>query len=123
MHERSLQAPACRDRAPALTYRQFWSGYLKAHADPRTRVLHYSGTLLATALLAGGFLCDWRLFLAAPVAGYGFAWIGHGLFERNRPETFRHPLWSLWSDVRMLELFLSGRLGKELKREGIARGG
>jgi hypothetical protein len=101
-----------------LSYRQFWGAYLKAHTDPRTRGLHYLGTLLAAGFLAAGFVADWRLFFAAPVAGYGCAWIGHSLFERNRPQTFRHPLWSLFSDFRMLELFLSGRLAKELEREG-----
>ncbi len=36
----ALQAP------PPMTYPEFWRVYLAAHADPRTRVLHYLGTLL-----------------------------------------------------------------------------
>ncbi len=100
-----------------MSYREFWRAYLKAHADPRTRGLHYMGTLLAAAFLAAGLVGDWRLLFAAPLAGYGFAWIGHALFERNRPPTFRHPLWSLLSDFRMLALVLSGRLGGELRRQ------
>ena len=106
-----------------MTYREFWSRYLRAHRDPRTRGLHYTGTLLAAAALAAGFGVDWRWFVAAPVLGYSFAWIGHWRFERNRPETFGHPLWSLYSDLRMLGLFLSGQLGAELRREGVALGG
>jgi len=46
------------------------------------------------------------------------AWLGHLVFEHNRPETFGHPLWSLASDLRMLCLFVSGRLGSELRRSG-----
>jgi hypothetical protein len=101
-----------------MTYPEFWRVYLAAHADPRTRGLHYLGTGLATAaLVTAGIARDWRCLLAAPVAGYGFAWLGHIVFEHNRPATFGHPAWSLLSDFRMLGLFLAGRLGRELARE------
>jgi hypothetical protein len=99
-----------------MTYDEFWPRYLAAHADRRTRGLHYFGTSLALAMLAAGATRrDWRWLLAAPMAGYGPAWLGHLIFEGNRPETFRHPGWSLVSDFRMLALFLSGRLGEELR--------
>jgi hypothetical protein len=99
-----------------LTYREFWRRYLAAHRDPRTRGLHYVGTTLAVlALVAAAASRDWRWLVAAPVAGYAFAWTGHLVFEKNRPETFGHPVWSLMSDFRMLGLFALGRLGRELR--------
>jgi hypothetical protein len=98
-----------------MTYSEFWRVYLAAHADSRTRVLHYIGSLLGVAsFAAAGATGDWRWLVAAPVAGYAFAWIGHLVFEYNRPATFEHPGWSFVSDFRMLGLFLSGRLDREL---------
>ena len=102
-----------------MTYPQFWRRYLAAHVDPRTRGLHYLGTSLAVAAIAvAAIQRDWRWLPAAPVAGYAPAWFGHVKFEHNRPETFGHPLWSLISDFRMLAMFLTGRLGDELRRAG-----
>ena len=103
-----------------MTYPEFWQRYLSAHADPRTRGMHYLGTILAFLALAAAVAGrDWRWLLAAPVVGYGSAWLGHLAFEHNKPETFGHPGWSLISDFRMLGLFLSGRLGDELRGAGV----
>jgi hypothetical protein len=105
-----------------VTYPEFWRRYLTAHADPRTRGLHYMGTTLALATLgAAAAQRDWCWLIAAPVVGYALAWLGHLVFERNRPETFGHPGWSLISDFRMLGLFASGRLSEELRRVGVPR--
>jgi hypothetical protein len=102
-----------------MTYAEFWGRYLTAHRDPRTRGLHYVGTSFGlAALVAAGLTRDWRWLLAAPVVGYGCAWVGHLAFEHNRPETFGHPVWSLASDLRMLGLFASGLLGRELRHVG-----
>lgn len=105
-----------------MSYAEFWARYLRAHAKPVTRSLHYIGSLLALGLLVAG-LWDWRLIIAAPVVGYGFAWGGHFGVEGNRPETFGHPLWSLVSDFRMLLLAACGRLGAHLERAGVFTGG
>jgi hypothetical protein len=103
-----------------MSYAEFWQGYLSAHADPRTRLLHYLGTACAAAtLVAAAVGRDWRWLVAAPFAGYAPAWLGHLAFEHNRPETFAHPAWSLASDIRMLGLFASGRLGAALRRAGV----
>jgi hypothetical protein len=101
-----------------MSYPEFWRVYLAAHTDPRTRGMHYLGTAFAVAaIVIAGLSQDWRWFVPAPIAGYAFAWFGHFVFEHNRPATFGHPAWSMISDFRMLGLFLSGRLDRELRRE------
>jgi len=104
----------------ATSYRDFWPLYLTEHRAPGNRALHLFGTGLALLLLAAAaLLADWRPVPAAVLAGYSFAWAGHAFVERNRPATFTHPLWSLASDLRMFALWLSGRLGAELRRHGL----
>ena len=53
--------------------------------------------MLALVALAFAMRMWWLLALV-PVAGYGFAWVGHFGFEKNRPATFSHPAWSLAGD-------------------------
>jgi hypothetical protein len=99
------------------SFAEFWPYYLREHSKPRTRALHYAGTtvviLLATWAAVSG---QWRLLLAIPIAGYGFAWIAHFAVEKNRPATFTYPLWSLAADFRMWWLWLTRRLEPELKK-------
>lgn len=103
-----------------VRFPDFWTYYLQEHAQPATRALHYAGTSLVLGLaLASSLTGRWWMLGGLPVAGYGFAWAGHGLVERNRPATFRYPLWSLRADFKMWFRFFTGRMRKELATAGV----
>ena len=97
------------------SYPDFFVHYLEEHSDSRNRILHAAGTLTGLGIVVAAFIFKHPLYaLAWPVAGYGFAWIGHFLIERNKPATFQHPFWSFRGDFHMLWLMMTGRLGQRL---------
>ena len=101
-------------------FAEFWPFYLREHSLPRTRALHYIGTSLVVALAIVAVVSGhYALFWVLPFAGYGFAWAAHFGVEKNRPATFKYPLWSLISDFKMWGLWITGRLGPELERAGV----
>lgn len=92
------------------TFAEFYPYYLSEHRNGTCRVLHFVGTTLFFVLLMGAFLFHQLWFLAAcPIAGYGFAWVGHFFFEKNKPATFQYPLFSLLGDFRMYFEILAGK--------------
>lgn len=103
------------------TFAEFWPFYLREHSLPRTRALHYAGTMLVIAVALFAVATGrWWWLLAMPVAGYFFAWLAHFAVEKNRPATFTYPLWSLAADFRMFGMWATGRLRPELERAGVA---
>lgn len=94
-----------------LSFAEFYPYYLREHSNPTCRRLHFIGSGCVLAVLAIAVLSanPWWL-LGMPLVGYGFAWVGHFFFERNKPATFRYPLWSLWGDWVMFKDILIGRI-------------
>lgn len=93
------------------SFAQFYPYYLGEHSNPSCRRLHFIGTTLVIAVLAYTIASGkWILLLAVPFAGYGFAWIGHFFFEKNRPATFNHPFYSLLGDFVMYRDMIRGKV-------------
>lgn len=98
---------------PAERYKsfsQFYPFYIHEHSNRTCRRIHVVGSALVLAAFATAIVTmnPWWL-LAMPVIGYGFAWVGHFFFEKNKPATFKYPLWSLMGDWRMFYETVSGQ--------------
>jgi hypothetical protein len=98
------------------SFADFWPYYVREHSLPACRALHFIGSTLVIGVVVAAILYSPWLLLAAPVIGYGFAWIGHFMIEKNRPATFKYPLWSFVADWKMWALMLLGRMGHEVEK-------
>lgn len=93
------------------SFREFYPYYLQEHSNRTCRRLHFIGTSLVITIVAASVATGNPSWLwSIPVAGYGFAWVGHYGFEKNRPATFKHPFYSLMGDFVMYRDILLGRL-------------
>src|SRR5262245_26027555 len=92
-------------------FREFYPFYLAEHGNRWNRRLHFCGWLAALLILvASAVTLQWWLPLLAPVAGYGLSWLGHFGVERNRPASFRYPLYSFCGDMVMCKDMLTGKI-------------
>ena len=99
------------------TYSEFYRFYLTEHSKTGTRIFHFIGTLLVFVVIGYVISSGKERFLwYIPIVGYGFAWFSHAVIERNKPATFKYPLWSLISDFR---LFFELLIGKQKFRETV----
>lgn len=92
------------------SFGEFYPYYLQQHSDRRCRRLHFIGSTLVLACIVLAITVNPWWLLGMPLAGYGCAWIGHFVFEKNRPATFKHPLYSLIGDWVMYAQMLRGRV-------------
>jgi hypothetical protein len=99
------------------TYEEFWPFYVREHANKTNRRLHFIGStgslLFAIAAIVRK---EPKHLLHALVSGYGGAWIGHFFFEKNKPASFKYPLWSFVSDWKMYAKILTGQMDEEVAR-------
>ena len=105
------------------SFREFYPFYLSEHRNAACRRLHFAGSAIVLVLLLLAFVMRaWWLLALVPVAGYGFAWVGHFGFEKNRPATFSHPAWSLAGDWVMFWQLLTGKIRFEERNPGARQG-
>lgn len=97
------------------SFNEFYPYYLTEHARPINHWLHFVGTLgVISCFVVGLATANGKLLFMMPFFGYGFAWFGHFIFEKNRPATFTYPLYSLGSDFVMFWHILTGQITKKM---------
>jgi hypothetical protein len=103
------------------SFKQFWPFYLDQHKNKTNQILHLIGSGLGGTWFFAFFIVPefvlltpipwpWQgigAIVPALIIGYSFAWTGHFVFEKNRPATFRWPLYSFIADWKMIFLMLS----------------
>jgi hypothetical protein len=93
------------------TLAEFYPYYLSEHRDRTCRRLHFVGSTLVLLVFAYTVITQtWLLVISLPFLGYGFAWVGHFFFEKNRPATFTYPVYSFLSDWIMWKDMLTGKI-------------
>ena len=93
------------------TFNEFYPYYLSEHRNPTCRLLHFIGSSLVLGILVAAISTGHYMWLIGiPLVGYGFAWVGHFFFEKNRPATFTYPLFSFIGDWVMFFQLLVGKI-------------
>jgi hypothetical protein len=93
----------------------FWPYYVNEHSDPINRRLHFIGNTNLLFWLVLGLLrrSPWLLVFAV-ASSYAIAWVGHFVFERNIPATFRYPVLAGVCDLLMYHKTLRGEMDAEV---------
>ena len=93
------------------SFAEFYPFYLGEHSNRTCRRLHFVGSSLALACLAAALLSGhWSFILLGLLCGYGFAWVGHFGFEKNKPASFKRPLYSFMGDWVMYKDIWTGKI-------------
>ncbi|MBN8487142.1 MAG: DUF962 domain-containing protein [Burkholderiales bacterium] len=104
-------ATSSPDLSAIHSFAEFYPVYLGEHANRTCRRLHFLGSTLALVCLA---MLLWtgqpQYLLYGLLCGYGCAWIGHFGFEKNKPASFKRPLYSFMGDWVMYKDIWTGRI-------------
>jgi len=93
------------------SFKEFYPFYLSEHSKKSTKILHMIGSILVIFILLYSINNqDWSKLYYLPITGYGFAWIGHFFFEKNKPATFKYPIYSFIGDWVMLKDIIIGKV-------------
>ncbi|AXY60549.1 DUF962 domain-containing protein [Acinetobacter chinensis] len=96
---------------PIKNYSEFYRFYLTEHRNIMSRRLHAAGSSVGIYFFTKAIRQRKpKYFVYGLVSGYACAWVGHFVFEKNKPASFKQPLYSFISDWRMLSDIVRGNL-------------
>jgi hypothetical protein len=103
--------PATPDAKVCTRFAEFYPFYLGEHSNRTCRRLHFLvGTLALVCLVMLFATGKPQYVLYGLLCGYGCAWIGHFGFERNKPASFKRPLYSFMGDWVMYKDLWTGKI-------------
>jgi len=92
-------------------FADFYPFYLSEHSNRTCRRLHFVGSSLGVVcLILLVTTLNWWWLPVGLLCGYAFAWIGHFGFEKNRPASFKQPLYSFMGDWVMYFQIWTGKI-------------
>lgn len=96
---------------PIKNYSEFYRFYLTEHRSMMSRRLHAAGSSVGIYFFSKAIRQRKAKYVAyGLLSGYACAWVGHFVFEKNKPASFKQPLYSFISDWRMLSDIVRGNL-------------
>ena len=96
---------------PIQDYSTFYRFYLTEHRNIMSRRLHVVGSSIGLYCVSKAIRQKKAKYvLYGLLAGYACAWVGHFVFEKNKPASFKQPLYSFISDWKMFSDVVRGRL-------------
>lgn len=96
---------------PIKNYSEFYRFYLTEHRSMMSRRLHAAGSSLGIYFFSKAIRQRKAKYVVyGLLSGYACAWVGHFVFEKNKPASFKQPLYSFISDWRMLSDIVRGNL-------------
>ena len=103
--------PERKFQLPIQNYHEFYRFYLTEHRNIMSRRLHVVGSSVGLYFFSKAIRQrKAQYFVYGLLSGYACAWIGHFIFEKNKPASFKQPLYSFISDWRMFADVLRGHL-------------
>lgn len=104
-------SPALEFKLPIKNYSEFYLFYLTEHRSMMSRRLHAAGSGFGIYFVSKAIRQRKpKYLLYGLLSGYACAWVGHFVFEKNKPASFKQPFYSFISDWRMLSDIVRGNL-------------
>ena len=104
-------SPTPEFQLPIKNYSEFYRFYLTEHRNIMSRRLHVVGSSIGLYCVSKAIRQKKaKYILYGLMAGYACAWVGHFIFEKNKPASFKQPVYSFISDWRMFADVLRGHL-------------
>lgn len=117
-----MKAERNYEKESFASFNEFFPFYLSQHKSRINKKIHFVGTTLALLCFVIFFLTfNFNYFLLAFVLGYGCAWSGHFFFEKNKPATFKFPIYSFIGDFVMAKEIAFGNIDKIFGEYGITQ--